>query len=165
MASVGVGAATRTAVRIVRLQAADAGACVALELAAFDPTERFPARVWRRFLGPCQEAKTAIVLGIWAPRQVLAAVTIALVRRNSRVVRIYFLAVDPGCRGRGYGATLIAAIARRTGGNLSLEVRLDNTPARTLYERLGFIAGELLPNYYPDGTTGLRYRRAHAEKK
>lgn len=155
---------TAGSVRIARLTTADAGACVALEIAAFDPPDRFPARVWRRFLGPCQEAGTALALGIRAPRGVLAAAIIALLRRNSQVVRIYSLAVDPGCRGRGYGATLLTAVARRTRGDLSLEVRLDNAPARTLYERLGFISGELLPNYYADGATGVRYRRVHAQK-
>ncbi len=152
-------AATRD--RVVVLTPADAGACVALEIAAFDPPDRFPARVWRRFLGPCQEAGTAVALGVRAPRQVLAAAVIALLRRNSRVVRIYSLAVDPGCRGRGLGAALIESVARRTRLAISLEVRIDNAPARALYERLGFTAGELLPGYYADGEPGIRYHRAH----
>lgn len=143
------------------LRAEDAGACVALEIAAFNAADRFPARVWRRFLGPCQTAGTALALGVRAPRGVLAAAIIVLLRRNCRVARIYSLAVDPGHRGRGLGAALIAAVTRRTRLDLSLEVRLDNQPARALYERLGFIAGEQLPGYYADGADGIRYRRTH----
>lgn len=146
-------------VRVITLTAEDAGACVSLEIAAFDGPDRFPARVWRRLLGPCQDAGTAVALGVRGPRGSLAAAAVALVRRGSGVARIYSLAVDPACRGRGLGAALIERIARRTKRRLSLEVRVDNQPARALYERLGFVAGETLPDYYADGTDGIRYRR------
>lgn len=161
MGRLGLKAAVATRNRIAVLNADDAGACVALEIAAFDPPDRFPARVWRRFLGPCQEAGTALALGVRAPRDVLAAAVIVLLRRNSRVVRIYSLAVDQGFRGRGLGAALIESVSRRTRLAISLEVRLDNAPARALYERLGFTAGETLPGYYADGADGIRYRRPH----
>ena len=169
MGGVGLKKVRRTVVprpRVVVLGPEDAGACVALEIAAFDGPDRFPARIWRRLLGPCQEAGTALAIGVRAPRGVLAAAAIALLRRGRRTARIYSLAVDPGFRGQGLGAALIEAVARRTGLGLSLEVSVANAPARALYERLGFIAGETLRDYYAMGHHGIRYRRplAHPRK-
>ncbi len=155
----------KKAVRVEKLLAADADACVALEIAAFNGPDRFPVRVWRRLLGPCQERGTAVALGVRGPRGILAAAAIALVRRGSTVARIYSLAVDPAWRGQGLGVALIAEIANRTHQRLSLEVRVDNVPARALYERLGFVAGESLPAYYANGIDGIRYRRDRAPEK
>lgn len=154
------GGGRKARTRVVVLRSEDAGACVALEIAAFNGPDRFPARIWRRLLGPCQEAGTALAIGVRAPRGVLAAAAIALMRRGGRTARIYSLAVDPGFRGRGLGAALVESIARRTGLGLSLEVRKDNAPARALYERLGFTPGETLRDYYAIGDHGIRYRRA-----
>jgi ribosomal protein S18 acetylase RimI-like enzyme len=56
---------------------------------------------------------------------------------------IDFVAVDPASRGRGAGRQLVVAITRRlldrsTLGRVCLTVQDHRTPARTLYERLGF---------------------------
>jgi ribosomal protein S18 acetylase RimI-like enzyme len=60
------------------------------------------------------------------------------------LINIHDLAVLPGCRGRGLGKALLAAVeveARRRGCcKLTLEVRQDN-PAAGLYRVLGFGAG------------------------
>lgn len=62
--------------------------------------------------------------------------------------------VDEAYRGRGIGRTLMQAClldAQRKGGRwVGLEVRSNNTPARTLYEHLGFTAvGEVIHWLHP----------------
>jgi ribosomal protein S18 acetylase RimI-like enzyme len=58
------------------------------------------------------------------------------------LLNIHDLAVLPAQRGAGVGRALLAAAeehARATGCcKLTLEVQEDNTPARRLYERVGF---------------------------
>lgn len=149
--------------RISTLTAADAGACVALEIAAFDPLDRFPARVWRRLIGPCQSAGSVLALGVRGPRTSLSGAIVVLLRRTSRVARIYSLAVDPGQRRRGLAKRLIVAIIRRLPPRcttLVLEVRVDNRAARALYTHLGFTVTATLADFYGDGGPGLRYALA-----
>lgn len=144
--------------RIVTLTAEDAGACVALEIAAFDPPDRFPAQVWRRLIGPRQTAGSVLALGIRGPRQSLAGAIVVLLRANSRVARIYSVAVDPAHRRRGLGTQLVNAVIRRLPKrctSVMLEVRPDNTPARELYARLGFGHTGTRMDYYADGSAGL----------
>ena len=148
--------------RIVTLTAEDAGACVALEIAAFDPPDRFPARVWRRLIGARQSAGSVVALGIRGPRQSLVGAIVVLLRANSRVARIYSVAVDPARQGRGLGAQLINAAIRRMPKRCTsvvLEVRPDNRSARALYTRLGFTHTQTRPDYYVDGSPGLTYVR------
>ncbi len=149
--------------RISTLTADDAGACVALEIAAFNPADRFPTRVWRRLIGPAQDAGSVLALGIRGPRQCLLGTVIVLLRRNSRVARIYTLGVDPGQHRRGLGTRLITAVIRRLPPRcrtLALEVRVDNTVARSLYQRMGFVPTATLTDFYGDGSTGVRYELA-----
>ena len=62
------------------------------------------------------------------------------------------VAVSPDYRRQGIGEALVLALVEelKKHGNhcLSLEVRLSNTPARTLYEKLGFAEVGRRPNYY-----------------
>lgn len=148
--------------RVVTLRSDDAGACVALEIAAFDPPDRFPAHVWRRLIGPRQDAGSVIALGIRGPRQSLAGAILVLLRSNSRVARIYSVAVDPAQRRRGLGSQLISSVIHRMPKrctSLVLEARPDNTSARALYARLGFVCTGTRPDYYVDGSAGLTYVR------
>lgn len=89
----------------------------------------------------------------------------ALLRRGSRVIRLYTLAVDPAARGLGLAGRLVAellAVCPRRCDVFSLEVRADN-PARALYERWGFKVVADLPGYYRDGAPGVRMRAARAD--
>ena len=67
-------------------------------------------------------------------------------------VHINNLAVRHDHRGQGLGAALLEhvlqAAASRGAGRATLEVRRSNTPARRLYERLGFEIAATRPNYY-----------------
>ncbi|MCA1813073.1 MAG: ribosomal protein S18-alanine N-acetyltransferase [Halobacteriales archaeon] len=69
--------------------------------------------------------------------------------------RILILAVDEDYRKRGIGSELVKLFIdrfRRSGiRRVKLEVRISNTPAILLYERLGFERKKVLPGYYADG--------------
>ncbi len=62
------------------------------------------------------------------------------------------IAISPDYRRQGIGEKLVLALVeelKKLGNHcLSLEVRLSNTPARTLYEKLGFLEVGRRPNYY-----------------
>lgn len=62
------------------------------------------------------------------------------------------LAVAPEARRQGIADALIGELIRRLSmkevTSLSLEVRVSNTAARSLYEKLGFRQIGLRPNYY-----------------
>lgn len=62
------------------------------------------------------------------------------------------LAVQPEYRRQGIGenlvSALITALAQQCVSSLTLEVRVSNTPAISLYEKLGFVQVGRRPNYY-----------------
>lgn len=72
------------------------------------------------------------------------------------------IAVAPRARRRGLGRRLVdhlVADARARGvARVFLEVRVGNTPARALYEAVGFAVCGRRRRYYADGEDGLLYR-------
>jgi ribosomal-protein-alanine N-acetyltransferase len=145
-------------VRLARL--GDLGDLVELEERCFPPEDRFPRASWRRLLGPAASNGSAISLVIEGAG--LAAAIVGLMRRGGRTARIYSLAVDPACRGRGLANLLMAALARRMRQRgcrwLSLEVREENQAALGLYGKLGFSLYRHLPKYYAGIAHGVRLR-------
>ncbi len=73
---------------------------------------------------------------------------------------IYSLAVHPDWRQLGLATRLLAAAEEKARdlqlAEIVLEVSPDNTPARTLYEEAGFLAGDLIEAWYDDGGKALR---------
>ena len=74
------------------------------------------------------------------------------------------VAVAPEAQGSGLGATLLQDLldeaTRRGCGEVLLEVRVDNEPARRLYERHGFERVAVRRGYYQPGSVdGLVLRR------
>lgn len=73
------------------------------------------------------------------------------------------IAVDPAWRRSGIGGELLARFLKSSlEGRLAcvhLEVRAENSPARRLYERLGFVLAGVRTGYYADGTDAALYRR------
>lgn len=69
--------------------------------------------------------------------------------------RILILTVEESLRNRGIGSQLVRQFMerfRRSGvRRIKLEVRVSNTAAIHLYERLGFERKKALPGYYADG--------------
>ena len=80
------------------------------------------------------------------------------VYRGEDDIRIMDIALAPPYRGRGIGTGLLKALmaeARSSGRSLSIHVEMQN-PARSLYDRLGFVpVGEhgiyVLMKWTPDG--------------
>ena len=69
---------------------------------------------------------------------------------------IYNVAVKADCRKNGVGSALIQTLVTHSRKNnfafLTLEVRESNAPARSLYEKFGFIKVGERKNYYSDPT-------------
>lgn len=64
------------------------------------------------------------------------------------------IAILPEHRGKGYGEALLRYVMEfckeKKTDHLSLEVRVSNTPAQSLYEKLGFRPASIRKNYYTD---------------
>jgi ribosomal protein S18 acetylase RimI-like enzyme len=140
-------------VRAARL--ADAAAVHDLESRVFT-SDRLSLRSIRRLI----VANSARVL-VSADRNDIAAALAMLYRHGSRHARLYSLAVDPRCRGRGVGSRLLSHAldqARHDGkSEMRLEVRRDNRSAQAFYLRHGFVKTGLREHYYQDGQEALVY--------
>ncbi len=94
----------------------------------------------------------------------LAGYVLSALRKAGRSMRIYTIAVDSRFGRRGVGTALLAAaekFARRHNRQaVTLEVRYDNVPAIALYEKCGYQLFGEHEDYYTDGATALRYRKA-----
>lgn len=77
--------------------------------------------------------------------------------------RIFWLAVKPAHQGRGIGRSLLSAILRifsRLGAvSATLEVRIGNRRAQSLYASMGFVVDNVIPSYYSDGEAALIMRK------
>lgn len=135
----------------------DFDAIVRLERASF-PEDRVSQRSIARFLrAPHRPVIAATVDGDLAGYALLA------LRKSSRAVRVYSIAVDARFARRGVGAALLRACEkyarRHRKSRITLEVRYDNRPAIALYEKWGFRQFGVHEDYYADGATALRYRK------
>ncbi len=130
---------------------------LALEVASFD-TDRVSRRSMRRLL----DSPSAALLVAESGDQLAGAATV-LFRRNTRMARLYSLAVHAQHRGCGVAGRLCAAVehvARLRGcEHLTLEVRADNAAALALYRREGFRRFGVHAAYYGDGADALRLRK------
>lgn len=139
----------------------DAEALCEIETRAFtDEHERFTLRQVRRLIANPRAGVTVAELD---GRVVGWTVSLVRTHRRWRSGRVYAIAVDPGCAGRGIGRRLMArALDAFEQGGISrvyLEVRADNEAAKALYRSLGFAVIASLGGYYGEGTMGLRMRR------
>lgn len=73
------------------------------------------------------------------------------------------IAVDPSVQGAGTGRKLLtelmSLVSERGAESMMLEVRADNSPAITMYERMGFERISTRARYYADGTDAQIWRR------
>lgn len=119
-------------------------------------------RLSRRSLAALVLSPAAEMLVAATPSS-LAGYAIVLLRRGSRLARLYSLAVAPDATGGGVGALLLrsaeAAAAARGAVRMRLEVRADNSAAIRLYERHFYAPEGRRDDYYQDGAAALRYAR------
>ncbi|WP_231758876.1 GNAT family N-acetyltransferase/peptidase C39 family protein [Microbulbifer elongatus] len=96
-------------------------------------------------------------------RSALLGYGLVLLRRGTRLARLYSLAVAPAGRGLGIGKALLSAAedAARACGRLymRLEVAEQNTPAIALYRQLGYRTFGSYANYYEDAGAALRMQK------
>lgn len=101
-----------------------------------DPTEDFD----RAISGP-----TSTVLGGFTGEQIVATV---IAGHDGHRGWVYYLAVDPAARGRGFGTQMMndaEAWLREQGvAKLNLMVRHSNSVARGFYEQLGYEDDEVV---------------------
>lgn len=75
------------------------------------------------------------------------------------------VAVDETCRGKGVASALVAEMIVRGEAiaiqDFTLEVRVSNTPAIRLYEKMGFVSEGIRPNFYerPKEDANIMWRR------
>ncbi len=136
---------TAVALDIRRLDISDLRAIVQIEQRAY-PTP------WSRSMFASELAKpTSICLGAFEGEELVGYVV------NSRYVdawHVMNVAVDPDRRRRGVATTLLQHLFDLTRDDerrgYTLEVRLSNTGAIRLYERLGFETRGIRRGYYTD---------------
>ena len=136
----------------------DLDAIARLENESFE-TDRVSRRSLREFL---RAAHRPVITAFIDDE--LAGYALVSLRKTSRAVRIYSLAVDPQFARRGVGRALLQACEAYARGHrraaLTLEVRYDNSSAIALYESSGFRQFGEHAHYYADGAAALRYEKA-----
>lgn len=141
-----------------RARPADLPALIAMETSAF-PGDRLSARSFRHHLHS-PRADLMVV----AQASEVAGYALNLYRANSRLARLYSIAVDAKHRGQGLSSRMLTDLqrkARQRGcDRLRLEVRVDNDGAIAAYEHLGFRPIGRAANYYDDGQTALRMEKS-----
>lgn len=105
------------------------------------------------FSDPWSEAAMAATLSIPVVRGLAARVDgetvgFALAYLIPPEGEIADICVSPKVRGRGIASLLMQALLEGDCTEFWLEVRASNTPARRLYEKLGFAAVGIRKNYY-----------------
>jgi len=148
-------------VHIRRSKLADLEALWELENRVF-ATDRMSRRSLRRLL-----ASPAAVAMVARAEGAIMGVAIVLFRANSRVARLYSLAVAPKYTGRGIASALLATaekIARRREcRSLRLEVHERNHSAIKVYRRAGYHEFGRYHHYYQDRGDALRFEKQLAE--
>jgi ribosomal protein S18 acetylase RimI-like enzyme len=136
----------------------DLDAIARLENESFE-SDRVSRRSLREFLRAAHRPVIAAIID-----DELAGYALVSLRKTSRAVRIYSLAVDARFARRGVGRALLQAseayARRHRRALLTLEVRYDNVSAIALYESSGFRQFGEHAHYYADGAAALRYEKS-----
>ena len=136
---------------------ADVDALAELEQASFSGD-----RLSRRRLRHWVKADNRVFL-VAERNGALLGYALVLLRRGTRLARLYSLAVAPAGRGQGIGQALLVAAedASSHSGRLymRLEVAEKNSGAITLYQKLGYRTFGSYANYYEDAGAALRMQK------
>lgn len=87
---------------------------------------------------------------------------LTLFRKNSKKCRIYSLCVHPDYSGQGLAGLIMGGKVEILKGlkqytSARLEVKVSNSTAIKIYERLGFIYNKTIEGFYSDGEDALIY--------
>jgi ribosomal-protein-alanine N-acetyltransferase len=135
-------------IEIRRLTLADLAAIERIERRAY-PTP------WSRSMFAGELAKTSsICLGAFDADAEETLVAYLIISRYADAWHVMNVAVHDDYRGRGVATRLLNRLFELTAGDdqrgYTLEVRVSNTAAIRLYERLGFVARGVRRGYYTD---------------
>lgn len=127
----------------------------ALENRCFCPVDRFSVASFRRYI---QNNNGSIYVDLIEFDGEPMGYAVYFTRNNSKVVRLYSLCISPDYAGRGLGHKYLETRLPKFADYsvVSLEVRVTNSRAISLYEKLGFQVSAQLPGYYGDGEDGYR---------
>ena len=144
-------------VLIRHAQLTDLDELVELEKSSFE-TDRLSRRSFRHWITTNHRA----LLVADVDKAVVGYVLI-IYHPGTRLARIYSLAVATQLRGTGIAKALMLAGEQAANDDgrlyLRLEVSVDNIPAITLYETLGFQKFGIYRDYYQDHKDALRYQK------
>jgi ribosomal protein S18 acetylase RimI-like enzyme len=144
-------------IRIRPAQLGDLDDLVALEKACFD-TDRLSRRSFRHWI---TTEHSALLVAEVAGK--IEGYILIIYHPGTRLARIYSIAVSRQQRGAGLARQLMATgeQAARDDGRLylRLEVSMDNFPAISLYESIGFQQFGIYRDYYEDHRDALRYQK------
>jgi ribosomal protein S18 acetylase RimI-like enzyme len=142
---------------IRRAVATDIDQLLRLEALAFKG-DRLSRRSFKRWL-----KHQGCVFLVSEDQGVLGGYILVILRRGTRLARLYSLAVDPACRGQGLASRLIQLAEQgvRDAGSLymRLEVAGNNEAAITLYRKLGYTQFGMYRDYYEDHSDALRMEK------
>lgn len=156
--------ATRVATTIRRAGPSDLQELLRLEALCFR-TDRLSRRSFRRWL----RHDDCVFLVCSSDAGTLCGYILVILRRGTRLARLYSLAVDPSFRGRGLAGELTrqAESASCAAGALymRLEVATDNAAGIALYRKAGYRPFGLYRDYYDDHGDAVRMEKCiHAFK-
>lgn len=116
-------------------------------------------RISRRSFAHHVRAPSSLLL-VAQHGEAVAGYALGLLRRGTRVMRLFSLAVEPAHRRYGVASALLEAVERaahaRGAVHVRLEVKADNQPALALYAQRGYRVFGRYTAYYEDGSDALR---------
>ncbi len=146
------------AVKFRRGRLSDLDALLAFEREFFGADHQISRRGFRRFI----VSSNCTLIVAEADRRV-AGCALVLYRRNSKLARLYTIAVGLGFQRRGYARRLLIAAetgAKRRGCRaIRLEVREDDAGAIALYESSGYRPFGRRRRYYDGRIDALRFEK------
>jgi ribosomal-protein-alanine N-acetyltransferase len=97
-----------------------------------------------------------------------AGAAVVLFRANSKIARLYSLAVVPRLTGRGIGSALVAAVEKAARSRkcrfVRLEVHEKNHGAIVCYRKAGYRQFDRHNEYYEDKGHALRFEKRIAQR-
>jgi [ribosomal protein S18]-alanine N-acetyltransferase len=132
------------------------------ELTRLDETcfkmDSLAAKQYKHFI----QSKTALVVTVKNADKLLAS-AILLFRKNSRIARLYSLAVHPPFQHRGIGKQLHASLEqyliKHRYAEIRLEVHKNNKSAIRFYHVFQYQSFGLYKKFYADNSDALRMRK------
>jgi len=143
-------------IRIANLE--DLDALVAIENRAFT-IDRFSRRSFRYLL-----TKANAVTLVEERDGVVCGYAMLLFNIGTSLARLYSLAIHPDYQGKGIGNALLNEAEKvameRNCITLRLEIRKDNIPSISFFEKHDYRKFGVLKDYYEDHMEGLRYEKS-----